>query len=55
MGFLQTFGAVFLALILSEVAKEIYKRYVEKITHKALDQIEIEAKGIIEDVGIRKK
>jgi ABC-type transporter MlaC component len=38
--FLSTFSAVFLAVVLGEVAKEAYQRYVKESVTKGFDKID---------------
>lgn len=55
MTFIETFLGVFTAITLSEIAKKIFNRYLDKHTDRLLDQAEVEVKGIAGNVKQWKK
>lgn len=44
MGFVETFTAVFTALILSKIAEEAYRRWLDDHVKKGFDKVEEKAK-----------
>lgn len=52
MTFIETFSAVFLAVTLSEIAKKIFTRYLEKHVDNAIEKAEKTGMKTLKQAGI---